>query len=404
MAPLNSSHRVRAIGLVLTATVLYASAPPLLHITASESNPFYFNSLITLMQVAIPGAFLLYSKNTYVNERLSADQRLELLRLRAHCVSLQRTGRSRRTERTVVLKAVDRQDVLGWIKLPIVWALISSLHYGFLAWSVTILETAVATTIFELWPVFLVFTLARHEDSDRRFRLAPASMGRPRRAMSKERIALTALAGGGLALMLGSQAGERVRSVADLVSYEAVVGMAIALVASLLAALSVLSNLAYGKTLYYALVGAPQTGRTDGSSGTDYAPIEQRGDADRRLLVWLTLLGYVLSRIVALPVNVLIGMLTPQVQGSMTAGAVLGALAIGTAASMAGMMLRVGNIGSEDVAVNSLLCFGPAISLAALLMLGVTLPRFNLFLIGAALILTVNLMIQLRPDPGLGSR
>ena len=404
MSPLSASPRARAIWLVLTATLLYASAPPLLHITASDSNPFYFNFLITVMQVTIPGAFLLCSKRTYVDERLSADQRLELRRLRTHCVSLQRAGRSKSSERTVVLKAMDRTDMLGWLKLPIIWALISSLHYGFLAWAVTILETAVATTIFELWPVFLVFTLARHEDSDRRFRFGPASMERPRRAISKERIALTALAGAGLALMLGSQTGERIRSVADLVSYDAVVGMTIALAASLLAALSVLSNLAYGKTIYYALVEAPQTGRPDRLTNTSFTPIEQRGDADRRLLVWLTLLGYVLSRIVALPVNVLIGMLTPQVQGSMTTGAVLGALAIGVAASVAGMMLRVGNIRSEDVAVNSLLCFGPAISLAALMMLGITLPRFNLFMVGAALILTVNLLIQLRPEPGLGSR
>ena len=404
MSPLSTSPRGRVIGLVLVATFLYGSAPPLLHLTASESNPFYFNSLITVMQVTIPGAFLLYSKNTYVNERLNADQRLQLRGLRAHCMGLRRMRRSKGSETTVVVKELDRSDVLGWIKLPVIWALISSLHYGFLAWSVTILETAVATTIFELWPVFLVFTLARHEDSDRRFRLAPASTGQPRRAISKERIALTVLAGAGLALMLGSQAGDQIRSVADLVSHEAVVGMAIALVASLLAALSVLSSLAYGKSLYYALVDAPVAGRPDGFTSPSAKPIEQRGDADRRLLVWLTLLGYVLSRVVALPVNVLIGMLTPQVQGSMTTGAVLGALAIGTAASVAGMLLRVGNIRSEDVAVNSLLCFGPAVSLLALMALGITLPRFDLFLVGAVLILTVNVMIQLRPQAGIRSR
>lgn len=404
MSPLNSSHRGRAIRLVLIATFLYASAPPLLHITASQSNPFYFNFLITVMQVTIPGLFLMYSKNAYVNEPLDADQRLRLRRPRTHCICLQRMRRTKSSERTVVLKEPDRSDVLAWLKLPIIWALISSLHYGFLAWAVTILETAIATTIFELWPVFLVFTLARHEDSDRRFRLGPASIGHARRALSRERIVLTALAGAGLVMMLGSQAGGRIRSVADLVSYEAATGMAIALVASFLAALSVLSNLAYGKTLYYALVDAPSTQRPDGRVSTNAKPIEQRGDADRRLLVWLTLLGYVLARIVALPVNVLIGLLTPQVQGSMTTGAVVGALSIGTAVAVAGMMLRVGNIRSSDVAVNSLLCFGPAISLLALMALGITLPRFNLFLIGAVLILTVNVMIQLRPNAGIGSR
>ena len=397
------SHRGRAVRLVLTATFLYASVPPLLHLTASDTNPFYFNFLITAMQVTIPGLFLIYSRNTYVNERLNADQRRQLLSPRVQCIYFRRIRRSPDDEGGVVLKELHRSDVLGWLKLPIIWALISSLHYGFLAWAVTILETAIVTTIFELWPVFLVFALARHEDSDRQFRLDPASIGRSRRALSKERIVLTALAGAGLVMMLGSQAGGQIRTVADLVSYEAAVGMAIALAASFLAALSVLSNLAYGKILYYALVDAPVTQRPDGRIRTDAKPIEQRSDADRRLLVWLTLLGYVLSRIVALPVNVLIGLLTPQVQGSMTTGAVVGALSIGTAVTVAGMMLRVGNIRSSDVVVNSLLCFGPAVSLLALMALGITLPRFNLFLIGAVLILTVNVMIQVRPGAGIGS-
>lgn len=398
------SRRGRAVRLVLTATFLYASVPPILHLAASDTNPFYFNFTITIMQVSIPGLFLLYSKDSYVNRRLSTTQRRNLKRPRVHFTYFRRTSGPTGNKKAVVLKESGINDVLGWARMPIVWALISSLHYGFLAWSATILETAIATTIFELWPVFLVYALARHEDSDRLFRRAPASAGHSRRAISKEGMVLTALAGSGLALMLGSQAGGHIRSVADLVSYKAAAGMIIAVVASLLAALSVLSNLAYGKVLYYALVpaGGTQPPGADGSLET--RPIELRGDPDRRLLIWLTLLGYVLSRFLALPVNVLIGLLTPQVQGSLTWGAVLGALVIGAAVSVAGMLLRVGNIRSEDTAVNSLLCLGPAISLLALMALGITLPRFDLFVVGAALILAVNVRIQLRRDGSHGAR
>lgn len=396
------SHRGRAVRLVLTATFLYASVPPILHLAASDTNPFYFNFMITIMQVSIPGLFLLYSKDSYVDRYLSRSQRRDLKRPAVHCIYFRRTTTD--DKKAVVLKEPDRKDVLGWARMPIFWALISSLHYGLLAWSATILETAIATTIFELWPVCLVYALARHEDSDRLFRGAPASNGPARRAVSKEGMVLTALAGSGLALMLGSQAGGQIRSVADLVSYKVAAGMIIAVAASLLAALSVLSNLAYGKILYYTLVptgGTRPSGR-DGSLET--RPIEQRGDPDRRLFVWLTLLGYVLSRIFALPVNVLIGLLTPQVQGSLTSGAVLGALVIGVAVSVAGMLLRVGNIRSEDTAVNSLLCLGPAASLLALMALGITLPRFDLFVVGAALILAVNVRIQLRRDASHGTQ
>ncbi|MYI35836.1 MAG: hypothetical protein F4118_05335 [Acidimicrobiaceae bacterium] len=398
------SHRGRAVRLVLTATFLYASVPPILHVAASDTNPFYFNFMITIMQVSIPGLFLLYSKDSYVNRHLSTTQRRDLKRPRVHFTYFRRTSGHTGNRKSVVLKESGRKDVLGWARMPIVWALISSLHYGFLAWSANILETAVATTIFELWPVFLVYALARHEDSDRLFRRAPVSVGHSRRAISKEVMVLTALAGSGLALMLGSQAAGQIRSATDLVSYKVAAGMVIAVVASLLAALSVLSNLAYGKVLYYALVPAGGTQPPRGDRSLETRPIEQRGDPDRRLLIWLTLLGYVLSRVVALPVNVLIGLLTPQVQGSLTWGAVLGAMVIGAAVSVAGMLLRVGNIRSEDTAVNSLLCLGPAVSLLALMALGITLPRFDLFVVGAVLILAVNVRIQLRRDASHGTR
>lgn len=397
------SRRGRAVRLVLTAALLYASVPPILHLTASDTNPFYFNFMITIMQVSIPGLFLLYSKDSYVNRHLSTSQRRSLTRPSVHCVYFRRTSGTNEDRKAVVLEEAGRTDVLGWARMPIVWALISSLHYGFLAWSATILETAIATTIFELWPVFLVYVLARHEDSDRLFRGGLASIGNARRAISREGIILTALAGSGLALMLGSQAGGQIRSAADLVSDKVAAGMIIAVVASLLASLSVLSNLAYGKVLYYALVRPDRT-PSDRYDSLDTRPIEQRGDADRRLLVWLTLLGYVLSRCFALPVNVLIGLLAPQVQGSLTPAAVLGALAIGAAVSVAGMLLRVGNIGSDDTAVNSLLCLGPAVSLLALMALGITLPRFDLFVVGAVLILVVNVRIQLRREAGHGTR
>lgn len=392
------SRRGRAVRLVLTATFLYASVPPIIHVAASDANPFYFNFLITIVQVSIPGLFLVYSKDGYVDRRLSASQRRRLRQPGVHCTYFRRTSGAAEQENAVVLQEPGRRDILGWVRMPIVWALVSSLHYGLLAWSATILETAIATTIFELWPVFLVYTLARHEDTDRLFRGAPSSVGPAGRAISKEGMVLTALAGSGLALMLGSQAGGQIRSVADLVSHEVAAGMVIAVVASLLAALSVLSNLAYGKNLYYALVPAGGVQASDRCQSLRTRPIEQRGEPDRRLLVWLTLLGYVLSRCLALPVNVLIGSLAPQVQGSLTLEAVLGALVIGGAASVAGMLLRVGNIRSEDTAVNSLLCLGPAASLLALMALGITLPRFDLFVVGAVLILAVNVRIQSRPN------
>ena len=61
------SRRGHTVRLVLAATFLYASVPPILHLAASDTNPFYFNFMITIMQVSIPGLFLVWSKDSYVN-------------------------------------------------------------------------------------------------------------------------------------------------------------------------------------------------------------------------------------------------------------------------------------------------------------------------------------------------
>ena len=90
------SHRGRAVRLVLTATFLYASVPPILHVAASDTNPFYFNFMITVMQVSIPGLFLLYSKDSYVNQHLSTTQRRNLKRPRVHFAYFRRTEQNQR--------------------------------------------------------------------------------------------------------------------------------------------------------------------------------------------------------------------------------------------------------------------------------------------------------------------
>ena len=62
-------------------------------------------------------------------------------------------------------------------------------------------------------------------------------------------------------------------------------------------------------------------------------------------------------------------------------------------------MLRVGNIQLSDrPGINALFFLSPSLALIWLMMIGIKIPRLDLFLGGAALILAVNMLINLNSD------
>ena len=206
-------------------------------------------------------------------------------------------------------------------------------------------------------------------------------------------MALTALAAVGLLFMLGSQAGESISSPGHLFRYESLIGMIFALISGLLAAIGPLGSLILGEAAYYRLV--EESASLDEH---DTRNPKDREDQDRVLLLWLTLYGLIVARLVSLPVSLVIGVLLVDGSGGFGLLPALGALALAVTSATGMVLLRMGNIGTDTPVVNALFFVSPLLALAWLMMVGIDLPRFDLFLIGAALIVAINILLRLKPD------
>ena len=109
-------------------------------------------------------------------------------------------------------------------------------------------------------------------------------------------------------------------------------------------------------------------------------------------------LGMVIAQVAALPLVALTGFFASDGLGDINIMGVLGGVILGLTVAVGSVTLRVGNINSDNPAVNALFFVSPFLALTWLLTLGVSLPRFDLFVIGAALIVAINVLLQLKPD------
>ena len=203
---------------------------------------------------------------------------------------------------------------------------------------------------------------------------------------------LTALAGIGLVFMVGSQTAGSISSPLELFAYRNTIGISLAVIAAVLSALSVIGSLYLAELVFYRVLDEP----TGGSQGKK-SPVE-RGDRELRLLFGLTLLGMVISRVMVLPVSVGVGLLLSDGIGSIDGRAIIGAVLLGVAQFGGTALLRVGNLTSDSPAVNALFFLTPLLALSWLMLEGISVDRFDLFIIGAALIIAINILIQFEPD------
>ena len=394
---------------ILVSAVALSSGPVLIHLTSKDSNPFYFNAILLGSAIVIRILFLIWTKKRYVDAffQHSTDEQANIscehhnIRLRHPELHLsffkQRRSADtcKKVETTIASGKSARPSI--WIRIPLLWTVISCFEFGILVWSAQFVETAIATTVYELWPALLVYGLARHEITDTLYRHRSKASGSAKTTVSSEHMVLTMLAVVGLVFMLGSQAGDSVTSLKDIFSFDATIGIVLALVAATLGTLSALGSISYGRVVYYRLVD-----ETVSAEARDPRPIEDRGSRDRRLLLWLTILGLTIANCVSLP-GVLVAIFVTSAgtrEANISASGLLGAALLGSVYTAGAVLLRVGNIGAPGPGVNALFFLSPLLALAWLMVVGVSVPRFDLFVVGAALIIAINILIQLKPDKG----
>ena len=378
--------------MIFLAAWLWSTAPAIIHLTARDSNSFLFNSLDQSTIILLMFVFLMIGRrrwNDAFTTQGSCPDRLERrsvldVHLFKSFIGSSWLGK----DHAIDLQTAKLYRPRSWLKLPIVWLMLSGLDIGFLAWSTRYVETAIATTVFQLWPAFVIFMLIRHDQTHRLYLNQMSRGGREEHHGHREQFVLTVLAGVGLVFMLGSQ-GDAGTSLAGIFTLEGVLGISLAILAGAGAALNVVGSLVFGRTAYYRFF--------DDLPHSDI-PAEDRGEHGHRLLLWFTLFGLVIGRILAGSVSLVLGFAVFSTYGGVTLTAVAGALMLGLADAGAIVLIRVGNTLSKRPGVNALSFVAPVLGLTWLLWLGVSLPRFDLFAVGAALILAINVLLQLKPD------
>ena len=184
--------------------------------------------------------------------------------------------------------------------------------------------------------------------------------------------------------MLGSQSVDSELFFDD-ASYRSITGVALAFLAAMLGGANVAGSVNYGETLCH-----------------DLTQIKDPSKMETKLTVWLTVLGLTIAGAVATAISLVLGFIVSGPQGTFLSWpAMIGAVLVGITFVVGAILLRVGNIGAPrqtNPAINTLSFLAPAFALIWLIMAGVTVPRFDLFIVGAVLIIAINVLVQLKPD------
>lgn len=76
----------------------------------------------------------------------------------------------------------------------------------------------------------------------------------------------------------------------------------------------------------------------------------------------------------------------------------MGAILLGMCNTLSVILLRLGNISTQRPGTNALNLLSPVLAIIWLMAVGITVPRFDLFIIGATLVLTINVLVQAKPE------
>lgn len=352
----HSTGNHNALGAVamLGAAVAWAIVPALVHWTLDENNAFIFGAI----QQAIGSVLILTLLLLYKGTKPSWPPI------------------------SVIIQTIKI------VKLPMIVVVLGGFNVALFSYSTKFVETAVASALYETWPIFVVYGLVAF---DRSTPADPTAIKHKLPPVLIREIVLCSIATAGLVFMLVSQAEN-----GHLLKGTAILGMAIALLSGVLASFDTVGSIASARSLSYRLAplySIPQ------SVDKQHNP---------QFLTWLTVFVAIISRAVSIPLQLALGVVADGSAGFINSRGLLGAILIGVTGAISFAMLRLGNVLADRAGVNAIFLLSPAIALSILAVSGIDLPRFDLFLIGAMLIGAINMLIQLQfeqeREPGVGPR
>ena len=358
------------------AAVLQASTPAILHLSASGSNPLMFHVVLLTAEVALLAAVLAV---VAVRAGPAAGSMVGVLRdADVHLCYFRRGGPS---QPLVVMRTARVGAAAGWGRLPLLWVCVGSSDYALLAWATSFAETAAVVALYGLWPLWLVWMLSRRAAPLRTFDRQDRSSAPP---APRHGLLLGAGAGAGVVLVLASQSGTLTLGRTSL-SGSAALGALLGCAAGCAAAGGIAASMTYGRAAYERL--------RERAGAAEAHPAPPRGP---QTVLWLTMLGVAAVRAVNAAVSFAAALLISRGMPVIDAAGVAGAVLLGVVLGAATILLRVANLKDRQPAANMLLLASPVVGLGLLVALGVSLPRFDLFVAGAALIVVANILIQIR--------
>lgn len=415
---------------MLITTGLYSLVPLVIHRFATDVNPFIFGTvaygtlsivLMAYLRIRISSAFRhdFESMSDTEEERVTFEQVLRFsfgledgARPRHMLRCLLRVGRPHAginkpthvdaLSGSAIGHIMDRifrpQRTIPWLAFPLVWLTVTRLDYAFFVFSARYIETAVSTTLFEIWPIVMVIVLAR---------VSVPSVDTPVRRISRRKRVLMLVGFGGLAIVILTQSEFSVQA---LLQSSSVIGIMLAAISGTLAGISPAAGIRYGDVMY-SYHAAERRRASDDSTAVDPAKSGDHVAENREALdqyrassqnLWFAILGLALSCVLAVPLNLLFAFIVPVGSdqpfriGLEWVGAAVGlgiiVFGIGSIAT------RQANLDSRDLGVNSLFFMTPILSLLWLSFAGISLHRPDILWIGGALVFSMNGLIESNPD------
>ena len=358
----------RALRYIVLAACAYSAGPLLVDQMAGDSNPFIYNAIVRLSNSVALLIFLIamisrtFGQNTTIREVL--------------------VGRTPASQHHSHDTSDRSSSLLKWWHSSLWWMIIGSFHYAFFAWSISHIDPAVTSTIYELRHLMMIMILALWASREVRTSVSSVAPSLEYR-ITRKQFYLASLLPIGVGLVILGQTDGLQSSLRQYLD-SGLFGVILASIAMIFAGVHPAATVIYGKRMQPLIVSEFRA-----APGTDVAKLQA---------LWFTVFGYLVSGSINIPFNFVLGLLLGSQRSIDLKGLVGATIAGGLIFGVTGVLFLRANHYTSQLSINSAFYATPVLALVWLSLVGISLPRFDLFLAGASLIIGIVILIQADPD------
>lgn len=278
-----------------------------------------------------------------------------------------------------------RRFVCGLLPM---WISIGAMDVSVLAFGSQLSETAIVASVMDLYPIAMALGLAYSTKSAAEFFGGPKAAASHR--FESARVALLVLAASAaFSMMHMSQHGSGTKHSSSSV----LMGIGLGLIGAVLVALSVVPSIIYARHVHYSLTGTwPQPlGLPRTASSSDFKD-------HFAVYAWLSVAALAPLRVISGSVMAFVSAVLPAGNPAISLYGAGIAVLLGLLTAGSSYLFRWANGRPHSAAPNKVALLAPIASMGWLLLLGVSLPRVWLFVLAVSVLVSVNIVGQLRPE------